>query len=417
MGLFEFFRKKPPTSKIDKVAQKMSRIDFARKVMDGLQIAGMEGLAYNGVDFCITIASQNTRFFLNNAHEEFLTAPDAVTAEQVVARHITHIQHGLASSPNHWEDAKDSILPVVRDRPFVEHLTSGLFSDKIKQVPWQPISEWIGLCLAHDTPGSMAYVNEESLSDWGVRFEEALALASENLLAQSSGPFVSLQPGLFRSPWNDCYDAARMVLPEVFEPLELKGRPVVAIPHWNALLVADSDNSEALMALAKLAEIEIQLPRNNNAPLLVLKGGRWHPYAPAADHPAFFAVTRFNAIAALRAYGDKSANLKAEFRKTGDESLIATIRATQHTETGVITSTVQWTNGIVTLLPKADRVLLFDPELPKENQILGWAPWEEVATVVLELREPIGDFFPPYYRVHRFPVPNQLARVALSKPS
>jgi hypothetical protein len=416
MGLFNFFRKKPVAPQIDSAVPKISRVDFARKIMDGLQVAGVEGLAYNQADFCITIASQNTRFFLNNAHEEFLTAPNAVAAEQVVSRHISRIQHGLPSSPDDWEDAKASILPAVRDRSFVEHLTSGLFSDKVKQVPWQPITEWIGLCLAHDTPGSMAYVNEESLDKWGVGFGEALALASENLLARSSGPFVKLQPGLFRSPWNDCYDAARLVLPEVFKPLELKGPPVVAVPHWNALLIADSENPEALMALAKLAETEIQLPRNNNAPLLIPEEGRWHPYVPAATHPAFFAVTRFNAIAALRAYSTKSANLEAEFKKANNDTFIATIRATQHTETGVISSHVQWTNGVLTLLPKADRILLFDPVLPEENKILGWTSWDEVASVVPELKKAADDFFPPYYRVNRFPAPEQLARLSLSKP-
>ncbi len=186
------------------------------------------------------------------------------------------------------------------------------------------------------------------------------------------------------------------------------------MPHWNALLVADSANADALRALALITETEMQQPRNNDAPLLIMEDGQWRPILPGEDHPAYDAVLRLYKIASARSYDGEISDLRKHFEKTGKDIYVASRSAFQDNTTKAITSQTQLSRGAVTLLAQVDRVLLYDDSLPDAKRIIGFAQWDDLAPLVPGMTQPAPGYFPPFYLVDAFPTAEQIRSLKIT---
>jgi uncharacterized protein YtpQ (UPF0354 family) len=397
MGLFDYMRKKKPEASLPK----LSRTEFARRIMDAVQASGLEGLSYNETEFSLTISQRSLRFFLGNAYAEYLAEPDSTKREQIIDRYVQHLSAGLPEAPEDWESVKDALLPMLRTRIFLQRLDGDLLAEEEKKVPWQVVAESLALGLAHDTPTALKYANVELLRKCGATYEQAMAQALDNLAARSSGDFIEQSPGLFRSPWNDCYDCARLVLPDVLKRLKLAGQPIVTVPHWNAMYVADSDNASALQSLASVTESEMAQPRANNTPALIFENGAWQPYLPPEDHPAYAPLARLRKIARLRDYADETPHLQKRLSQSVYVALAGSLSPKANSM--ALSTYASWGDGIATLLPKVDWIALVDTSAPKDKSLLGLFAWNDVAEVVPGLQTPALDHFPPYFKVEKFP--------------
>ncbi|MFN8011117.1 MAG: hypothetical protein U0P81_06905 [Holophagaceae bacterium] len=83
---------------------------------------------------------------------------------------------------------------------------------------------------------------------WGVRIEDVLERAVEHLREASRTPFERLPSGIYRSPQGDGHDAARLLLPELWEDIFPKQNLFVGLPSPGELYVAPQ------VLLPKLAE-------------------------------------------------------------------------------------------------------------------------------------------------------------------
>lgn len=83
---------------------------------------------------------------------------------------------------------------------------------------------------------------------WGVRIEDVLDRAVEHLREASRTPFERQPSGIYRSPQGDGHDAARLLLPELWEDLFPKQNLFVGLPSRGELYVAPQ------VLLPKLAE-------------------------------------------------------------------------------------------------------------------------------------------------------------------
>ena len=71
---------------------------------------------------------------------------------------------------------------------------------------------------------------------WDQPADEVLELALDHLRQRSEGGFERLPSGAYRSPWRDGLDAARLLLPEVWQGLFKDQHPFLAIPAADTLL-------------------------------------------------------------------------------------------------------------------------------------------------------------------------------------
>ena len=126
--------------------------------------------------------------------------------------------------PAPWIDAQDQLLPELVpswraeregrwSRGFIEGLSQRIrVGDMVMPAPW--------------------------LTIWDQSADEVLDLALDHLRLRSEGTFERLPSGVYRGPWRDGLDAARLLLPELWHGLFKGQHPFLAIPAANALLAA-----------------------------------------------------------------------------------------------------------------------------------------------------------------------------------
>ncbi|HJW08926.1 MAG TPA: hypothetical protein VJ483_04780, partial [Holophagaceae bacterium] len=69
------------------------------------------------------------------------------------------------------------------------------------------------------------------LKIWDVDAEDLMERAIDNLRRKTpKKPFEKLPSGIYRSPWNDGHDAARILLPELWRDLMKDQKPFMGLP-------------------------------------------------------------------------------------------------------------------------------------------------------------------------------------------
>jgi len=124
--------------------------------------------------------------------------------------------------PEPWIDAQDHVLPELVptwlaeregrwSRGFIDGLSQRIrLGDAVMPAVW--------------------------LTLWDQSADDVLDLALDHLRHRSEGAFERLPSGAYRSPWRDGLDAARLLLPEVWQGLFKDQHPFLAIPAADTLL-------------------------------------------------------------------------------------------------------------------------------------------------------------------------------------
>lgn len=149
--------------------------------------------------------------------------------------------------PEPWMDAQDHLLPELvpswraeREGRWSRGFIDGL-SQRIRVGDVVMPAAWLRL--------------------WDQAEDDVLDLALDHLRQRSEGAFVRLPSGAYRSPWRDGLDAARLLLPEVWQGLFRDQHPFLAIPSADTLLAAPQ------ILLPKLMEEVGRCVQSGAAPL------------------------------------------------------------------------------------------------------------------------------------------------------
>jgi hypothetical protein len=140
----------------------------------------------------------------------------------------------------------------------------------------------------------------------------------------------------------------------------------------------------------------------------VLDGDDWDTWSPPADHPMLNRFVRLEMAQLGGDYEVQNGLLEAIHDRQGIDLFVATYMAVENQQSGDVFSYSLWSKGVDGLLPKAQRVMFFDPE----KEIVAAASWERVEEVVGHLMEPT-DLYPPRVRVQEFPTEEELGRIGL----
>ena len=223
-------------------------------------------------------------------------------------------------------------------------------------------------------------------------------------------------PGVWRSPWRDNYDAARLMLLDMLRSYPVEGDPVVMTPNRDTLLLTGSDDDAGLVTIAKLAEEAMGHARSVSGLAARLDGETWLPFLPPASASGL--------PEAQEAAGDPFAwsglqraprrkRLDALYETSDDEDddvFVGSFTLMQHKDTGAVSSYAIWSDTIVTLLPRTELVAFFRGSSEKDAEVLGMFPWERVESVVGELMTRV-EMYPPRWRVAAFPSAEQFAKM------
>ncbi len=151
--------------------------------------------------------------------------------------------------PQPWIDAQDHLLPELvpawvaeREGRWCRGFIEGL-SQRIKVGETVMPAAWLKL--------------------WDQPADDVLELALNHLRHRSEGGFERLPSGIYRGPWRDGLDAARLLLPELWHGLFKGQHPFLAIPAADTLLAAPQ------ILLPKLMD-EVGRSMQSGAPALQL---------------------------------------------------------------------------------------------------------------------------------------------------
>ena len=313
------------------------------------------------------------------------------------------------------------VLPRRRDRAWFSavrrqaELELGADETAIDEVtlPNRVVNDELAAHLAYDLPSSVTEIGPDRLDAWELSFDALYDRAVENLKALSGVPFEEAAPGVFISPFHDTLDATRMLLPELFSRLNVKGRPIAIAPTHDAVFVTGEDDAEGLEQLAVWTEEALLEPRAHSAIAFRLSPeNKWETWLPPKGHRAYAKLKLLALQTVASAYSRQKEVLEALLESNGHEILVATLRAFRSPAGDVFTACA-WQDGLEALLPQTDRIDFVRPGPGNTaSSAKVWSTTFDVARRTLgDLMQPSGDV-PERWRVSGFPTDAQLEQMA-----
>ncbi len=258
-----------------------------------------------------------------------------------------------------------------------------------------PLCEGLSVSLALDREHSVEMLADEVLEQWKVDPVALRVTADENLRRRSLGEWERPADGVFRSPWKDAHDPARMLLIDQISALPVKGRPVAFIPNSNTLVVIGDEDEEALPAAIALVMAEWDEDRPLALRPFVLDGGLWSPWDAEAAQP-------FVRVQLHREYGIQQKVLEGwstEFAATY-RSIDMNLDDSEFAPG--LPSVATWA-PIPSLLPRADFLVLVGTRFWVIPRTHGVFRFEAVLKHCAECLERVAGVEPPRWRTLRPP--------------
>ncbi|MFP4248839.1 MAG: hypothetical protein ACLFU7_04210, partial [Armatimonadota bacterium] len=372
-----------------------------------------DAIEYNEDSFSLRVG-ESRRINLASAYREYREAPSDVR-HQVVE----HYAFGVFVSPREltpdgFADAAPNLRPVVRGRMYPEYvrMQAEIDDDPWVETPSRVIGEHFVEMLAYDMPNRIVYLPESRLEAWGVSVEEAFDVAHDNIRA-IGGAFEGTTGHIYVGAWDDSYAASRIVVPEMIRKLQVQGKPVVALPNAEFLIVAGTDDDAALAHMGKMISEAEREPKFESGIVLSLEDEGWRPFIPPESSEAYELLYRHRVASMWRDYDEQQRLLEGVYAKRGLDIHVATFAAHEDRLTHTLSTVTIWTEDLVALLPRAQNVAFMGGP-PDDPTMLGSAPWERVIdTAGDRMRE--TDLWPERWRVESFPTPEQLDAMELSE--
>jgi uncharacterized protein YtpQ (UPF0354 family) len=317
-------------------------------------------------------ADQQTRLFLHNAFKDWSEAK-ATDKDAMLDQIVAGLFDTATERKSDLESCLAQLLPVIRNRRDLETFWLDPSLNALRE-EWEGAShvlcDAISIILAVDQPASIALVNRKKLGEWDASFSSLLPRAVENLRENSPTLFERDPQGFYISQYNDQYDCSRLLLPELFGLLPLRGDPVAIAVARNGLVVAGSDDTSALLAMARFADQEIEKATRPICYLpLILKNGVWNVFKP--NEPALAPLYELHAKQFLWDYECQRDLLQNYYMRIGRDVCVSKIEARKFGDR--VYGLATWSPGLAAQLPRVDAVAIFRPDKGGQVSIRSWA--------------------------------------------
>lgn len=314
-------------------------------------------IVYDRDEFVLNVGGpKGMKFFLQNTYSEWLKAQaEGRSREGEVDQLISAMFEAVAEDET-LEAALPHVLPVIRNRRELEcYCVDPALNMEFGQwdSAYQPLCQALAVGVAIDRPSSLMVLDSKQLRHWGVPFARLLDRAISNLREKSPTLFERQPDGFYVSQYDDQYDCSRLLLPEIFGLLPLKGEPVAIAVARQGMVVAGSEDTNALLAMARFAEEQIEKATRPTSYLpIVWSGGAWSVFDPA--EPELEPLRDLRAKQMLWDNENQREVLQAHYAKTGRELFVGKIQA--HKFNGNVYTFATWAQSVETLLPRVDAV-------------------------------------------------------------
>jgi len=306
------------------------------------------------------------------------------------------------------DEVRVMLVPRIRPRRYFDidavQLASelALKSDVApKPARYIPFAEHLGIGLAIDRPEHIEYVADPSR--FGVSGEELDEIALANLKRMTKEGLQEVHPGLWLGTWEDEYAAERMLMPELFTKIDVKGDPVAFLPGAERLYVVGSEDEAALSLAMNLVDERIKEPRGLLRFGFVLRDlgvdrlPEWRLFEPRGD--LGFELGARLSMHLADAYAIQRKILEAKYEGDENAPFIAGVMGVGDEDGNVQLTVTTWGPGVHAFLPRAQVVAVGGFEAGESGMI----PWDDVMELAGDCLAPVPDVYPPRWETKRFP--------------
>jgi hypothetical protein len=388
---------------------------FARLMTMAIRREGETApIRYDPEQFCLVSKTAERVLYLADPFKTYQATPSWARHQVMKTFARGWVGRSKLEVPASFEDMKPNLLPQVRCRSFYE--TSRLGTQQRSESPFLRLGEHLGVSLVYDLPEVMRHIDRQDLMDRQVTFEEAFRVACDNLRARSHEELVGHGPGVWRSPWHDSYDAARLLLVDQVRRHPVRGDHVAMVPNRDTLLVTGSEDEVGLGIMLSLSERGFRQAYRVSGIALRLEGESWTPFLPPAGHPHFRGFKRLWQESRGQNHASQTEPLRAVYLDKGEDVFVAPYNIAEDAATKEPWTWCFWGEGLDTLLPCTDEVMFFRVNRDEMKvKLVARGKWQRVREIVGDLMEPL-DLYPERYRVRRFPSVEQLASINEEDP-
>jgi len=392
----------------DKLLHRKPTYDhFAAEFIRAMTAAGARDIRHDALAHSLHTGSGEASHYLDNAFRDYLAAsPDgrSVVIQQYVRAFVSR-----TDVPNDYGTCKTELLPVVRDPAYysLSELTLKARGSDVSKLKFATQETASGLCvaIAHDTPANIVTVNTSQLQAWNVGFDGAFEQALSNLRDKTDPTRIKqLARGLYRGEWGDYYDTSRILLPEIFHRLSLNGDPVVFLPNRTTLFVTGAyDVAAQALILKHSFQIHFEQGHALSPNFYVHSGENWSLFTPP-DAAVAAQARAFQYRRMAIDYEQQKKDLDEIHKKEKFDVFVASSQLLKRKDESMFTRCV-WTNGVDTLLPVTETlVLLLDLQSKEMLQVA----WEKAFPIVSPHLEKVPGMVPVRYRAKTFPAAEQI---------
>ncbi|MHC2068946.1 DUF1444 family protein [Bremerella sp. T1] len=312
------------------------------------------------------------------------------------------------SIPDEFPDAAPDILPIVRNRAYLE---IGSLEQRLRgEDSWEVSSIAVGDHLLampiFDLPEAMRTIDSARMEQWGRTTYELMELALNNL-RDLNASFTTIDDRVCVFQNGDHYDASRILLTERIRQLDVRGLPVALIPTRDCLIVTGDEDAIGLELLGELARRSLQDPRPISLTPCRLVEDEWETWLPPRHHSQHASLTELHLHGVSNEYREQHEAIEAGFAQSGQEGFIANYYLYRDLKTRELHSYCVWPDCPHALLPKADVVVFMDSTHMKP---LASGSWDAVEAQLGSKMEDLNTF-PPRYRVLGFPTAEELRQI------
>ncbi len=390
------------------VSREISQADYLALVVKLLQQSGAKAIQAQTDNFAVAFdLGAQARIKLAQLYARHKHLADAEMRRALRKLFAEH-QARLTQANPQLQQIKALLRPVIRDKRYFSlsqlRLRSQGVSDQTSaKFPLRPFAGEFVQALYLDSPDYASLVTQSQLDEWQLSFEQAWLIALDNLRGVSKQGLREVSPGLYCSTWQDAYDTARCVLPEILQGVKLMGDPVFAFPTRHHLLVAGADDLSALQAMASYsAELLRHTEPALSAQLLRKTGESWQVFQ---IHGVSGELLRFEQMKLLAGdYEQQKGLLKTLLQQQGQAISVAAYQTFRSQAGQGLLSMAQVTNNVATLLPEADKFVFFDTP-SQESLMVDWAYAQQVFGSALQKQA----LYPKRYLLQGQASPKQIA--------
>lgn len=233
-----------------------------------------------------SVDGRDSTAFLDNAYDVYRQDPKAKA--EVIQRFVTSWLETVGAVQKGVDRSR--IVPVIKDRPWLEETQQALLSRGAKEIPdhvYEDFSPDLIILYAEDSPKNIRYLGPKDLELGKIERSELRALARENLKRLLPKVERHGTNGLYMFTCGGNYEASLLLLDSIWgsDKMDVKGDLIVAIPTRDLLLVTGSQDQRGIEKLRQMTEAAATSGSYRlTKKLFVYRNGRFEEYIGNASH-------------------------------------------------------------------------------------------------------------------------------------